>query len=137
MRKHPVLLKMIHEDGPVASLVATAEAENPDPEGHTLQLHPLFSHRSHYHPPIPSLLMVFEQPIRGAAFNMEDFLDLGYGPLLETALGVVPNKRKDGEAETRKKRRKITKEPVVRDASLDGRGEEDVVGELWGFPLHS
>lgn len=125
----------------------TQEGEEISEEPQSLQLHPLLSHSTHYHPPIPSLLKVFDQPIRGAEYKMEDFLDLGYGPLLDTAFGVVAEKkekRKDNEdsddgGENMKKswkkakRRKITKEPAVRDSALDGPGDVDVVRDLWGF----
>jgi len=132
LERHPALMVMIHrlpvEDDADVSTVDPFIPTEPNPNltgALESSLWEIYSHRRHYHPAVSTLTKVFEEAFTKMPYGMEDFLDHGYGTLLDT--------------ETK---RKIKKEPalavemktnaLVIDVSTEGE-QGDIISELWSF----
>jgi U3 small nucleolar RNA-associated protein 19 len=134
LKRHPALMVMVHrvpaEDDDVSSTDPfNADELNPNlTNALTSSLWELYSHKRHYHAGVSTLARVFEEAFTKMPYAMEDFLDHGYGTLLDTEI-----------------KRKIKKEPALAvemrsDAFTGGDGAQDdqvgigdVVSDLWSF----
>ncbi|KIM91722.1 hypothetical protein PILCRDRAFT_811012 [Piloderma croceum F 1598] len=135
LKRHPALMCMIHRlpaedenDGVSTDLYNPTEPNPNLTDALESSLWELYSHKRHYHAGVSTLARVFEEAFTKMPYGMEDFLDHGYGTLLDT--------------ETK---RKIKKEPalaVEMTADLftravstenEGAGGGDVVNDLWSF----
>jgi len=108
----------------------TLKQDEPNPnvtEALESSLWEIYSHKRHYHAGVSTLARVFEEAFTKMPYGMEDFLDHGYGTLLDTEV-----------------KRKIKKEPALAmemrsDAFSTDVGAEDaevngdVVSDLWNF----
>lgn len=86
--------------------------------------------QSHYHPTVASIARIISDQFTKQQYNLEDFLDHGYGTLMEGEL----KKQKEG---TKRKEPvveyKIPKRIFVRDESGDLNNGIDPVKDLWSF----
>ncbi|ETN43548.1 uncharacterized protein HMPREF1541_02707 [Cyphellophora europaea CBS 101466] len=86
--------------------------------------------QSHYHPTVASIARIISEQFTKQHYNLEDFLDHGYGTLMDAEL-----KKKEGKKE---------REPVVEykiprrifareEGELVEDGDKDFVKDLWNF----
>lgn len=85
--------------------------------------------QSHYHPTVASISRIISEQFTKQHYNLEDFLDHGYGTMMDAEL-----KKKEG----RKEREpvveyKIPKRIFARDESEDTAGERHCIKDMWSF----
>ena len=98
-------------------------------ELHTLQ--------SHYHPTVASICRIISEQFTKREYNLEDFLDHGYGTLLD---GELKKGKKEPIGDEVVKRKRAEREVVVEwkipkrvFKKEKGSAEVDVIGDLWDF----
>lgn len=86
--------------------------------------------RSHYHPTVASIVRIVGEQFTKQQYNLEDFLDHGYGTLAEGELKEKQGKRKrEAVVEYR-----IPQRVFEKTAEQEGDGEENnPVLDLWSF----
>lgn len=84
--------------------------------------------QSHYHPTVASIARIISEQFTKQQYNLEDFLDHGYGTMMDSEL-----KKKEGKRE---------REPVVEYSipkrifareEVDVEAEHDPIKDLWSF----
>ncbi|KII84320.1 hypothetical protein PLICRDRAFT_118099 [Plicaturopsis crispa FD-325 SS-3] len=131
LKRHPALMVMIHRvevDSEVKDPFRAADANPLTTCAIDSSLWELHAQETHYHSAVSTLAKIFGEAFTKPGYAMEDFLDHGYGTLLDTEFI---------------RGRRIKKEPALgMDMRTDlfsakgGVGEEgggDVVNELWAF----
>jgi U3 small nucleolar RNA-associated protein 19 len=138
LRAHPTCTFMIHRPPHPPYTKSTDnlgedpfDTGQPDPQKTNAidsSLWELETLQSHYHPNVASLARIISEQFTKQQYNIEDFLDHGYGSMLESELG-----------------KKAKKEPVVEwkipariftraeDGNAGEAGEETLISRLWDF----
>lgn len=86
--------------------------------------------QSHYHPTVASIARIISEQFTKQQYNLEDFLDHGYGTLMEGEL------KKEKEGKKRKEpvvEYKIPKRIFAREEAGDEEDQMDLVKDLWTF----
>jgi U3 small nucleolar RNA-associated protein 19 len=85
--------------------------------------------QSHYHPTVASITRVISEQFTKQQYNLEDFLDHGYGTMMDAEL-----KKKEGKKEREPVvEYKIPKRIFARDNSDDAQDQLHCVQTLWSF----
>lgn len=93
----------------VSSLGATSPLPV-DPSSYTGQHRPV---ESHYHAPTTTIVKILSQPFTKESYDLEEFLDHGYGTLLGTEIARVLGEEGSAQRDE-SKRKRTTRAPAVR-----------------------
>ncbi|KAF5375700.1 hypothetical protein D9615_009364 [Tricholomella constricta] len=145
LKLHPALMSMIHRtdvDDPSNDPYLSNE-ENPlNTQAQLSSLWELFSHRSHYHSGVSTLVKIFSEAFTKPSYAMEDFLDHTYGTLFDTEAHRKIKKEPALAGDVRKGRKLFPVADAAEAANAEGGEEEDEdavgaegdpVNELWVF----
>ena len=88
--------------------------------------------QSHYHPTVASICKIISEQFTKRAYNLEDFLDHGYGTLMDGELKRSESKKRKEREKEVVVEYKIPKRIFNRDIG-DEKAETDLVKDLWNF----
>ncbi len=84
--------------------------------------------QSHYHPNVASLARIISEQFTKQQYNIEDFLDHGYGSMLESEL--AKEAKREPVVEWKIPKRIFTR---TQDGEEEGEGEANLITRLWDF----
>ncbi|EPQ52018.1 CBF-domain-containing protein [Gloeophyllum trabeum ATCC 11539] len=129
LKRHPTLMGMIHRVADADEPIDPFILEEPNPNltnALDSSLWELYSHRTHYHPAVSTLVRIFEEAFTKPGYALEDFLDHTYATLLDNE--TKPRIRKDPATDVDKTELFPSKNELTEAAP-----DTDVVAELWTF----
>ncbi|RDW60148.1 hypothetical protein BP5796_11754 [Coleophoma crateriformis] len=137
LKKHPTCTFMIHRETRTAEGKKILEDEGMDDPFDMEEEDPMETNaiesslweiallQSHYHPNVATLAKIISEQFTKQSYNMEDFLDLAYGSLLETELGKDVKKAPIVEYEIPKK--------IFMKQDAESGFEDTLLVKLWEF----
>ena len=88
--------------------------------------------QSHYHPTVASICKIISEQFTKQAYNLEDFLDHGYGTLMEGELKKPEGKKRKEREKEVVVEHKIPRRIFVREEG-EGKEEMNLIKDLWSF----